>query len=285
MPGAYAESPERNEYMSLFHDVLCELDSLKQNLIKIDRALDNAPEGTLRLSPGKNGKNYFYIQYSDDKGKIHYDYLSNKKQKLISSLAQKSYYRKLRPLISNECRQLEDFLKNYDPSAKGKVYSQMGTTRQELVRPMYLSVEDIVNEWLSEPIASRSDAPWELKYDTDRGEMVRCAAHAELANLFFSNRHKLLYRYEAPLTLSGGGVCYPTFTLLNLSTGQKKYWEHIVLNDSSQSIEELVHKMNMYCKANLYPGENLILTFDTPTVRLDTHVARLLVKHFFNYKF
>lgn len=279
--------------MSLQYEIETELEHLKQSLIEIDRAIQNAPAGSLRLSPKKNGTNYYYLQYNDGNGKTRYEYISNKKRRLIAALAQKSYYKKLRPVVSAECRQLEEFIKIYDPDAKDLIFTGLGEARQGLVRPMFLSVEDTVKQWSDQECNCKIDSQQysqqilskELKYTTDRGEKVRSAAEASLANLFYSNRHRLSYRYAVPVCLKDDYYICPTFSMISLITGEKYYWEHVVLTDSPQCLEELIRKLNTYVKMNIFPGENLILTFESPSMPLDIHTARLLVKHYFPYRF
>lgn len=267
--------------MSLQDEIQTEIRSLKQSLSKIDRTLDAAPPGTLRLSPGRKGRTYFYIQYSDGNGNIQYEYLSNRNRKTIAELAQKSYYKKLRPLIVEECNQLETFLYSYRPDAKSRVFEQLCETRQGLVKPMYMPLKEIIRLWSFEEFLQRTDCMQQLRYATDRGEYVRTRSEAALANLLYSNRHRLLYRYEAALFTAEKDVEYPTFTILSTSDGKKYYWEHVILDNDSQYVNGFVRKINTYAKAGIYPGENLIITFESNDVPLDLHVARCLIKHYF----
>lgn len=271
--------------MSLQDEIRKEISTLKQNLIKIDRAIDSAPSGTLRLSPGKNDKTYFYIQHADGQGNTQYEYLSTRDRRKIAALAQKNYYKKLRNVIVEECDRLEVFLKSYDPDAKHRVYSLLSPARQELVRPMYVSVDDTVNKWRSEHYLRYTDHPEQLRYVTDRGDRVRNSSDAALANLFHSHRHRLLYRYEAALSEQGGRACFPTFTLLRLADGQKYYWEHVILNGGPQRMDEFIQKLSVYYRLGIYPGENLIVTFESPGMPLDLHNVRLLLRHYFAYRF
>lgn len=271
--------------MTLLDELQNELRSLKQNLINIDHALDSSPEGSLRLSPGKNGKTYFYIQYCNSSGKTRYDYISTRKHKTICTFAQKGYLKKLRPIIQAECERLEAFLEGYDPLAKGQVYSLLSPARQAFVTPIYLSVQNIVENWNTEHYEKLRDRPWELKHITDRGDLVRTSSEAHLANFFHNNRHRLLYRYEAALPLFDDCICYPTFTLISLETGKKYHWEHVSVSNGSQCLNEFIRKINMYVRAGYYPGENLIITFESFEMPLNMQVVRQLVLKLFPYRF
>lgn len=65
-------------------------------LQEIDRFLPEAPDGCLKWQ-NKNGKTYYYQQYEEN-GKWKRRYIKKKDIELARKLAQKQYYKEVRPL-------------------------------------------------------------------------------------------------------------------------------------------------------------------------------------------
>ena len=86
---------------------------------------------------------------------------------------------------------------------------------------------------------------------TDRGERVRSKSEKILADYFY--RQGIPYKYECPLYLKGFRQVYPDFTFLSRRTGKEIYWERI------------------------FPGERLILTFETEKTVLNTRMIERMV--------
>lgn len=79
--------------------------------------------------------------------------------------------------------------------------------------------------------------------------------------LFLSQ--KILYQYERPLYLKGFGTVHPDFTFLSRETGEEIYWEHDGRMDDPIYAQNAVKKIQAYEENGIYPGERLILTFET----------------------
>ena len=69
---------------------------------------------------------------------------------------------------------------------------------------------------------------------------------------------------------------YPDFTILNVSRRKTIYWEHLGMFDNPGYYDKAVRKINTYGMNDIRPGENLILTFESSGVPLNT----LLVKKY-----
>ena len=63
--------------------------------------------------------------------------------------------------------------------------------------------------------------------------------------------------------LKGVGIVYPDFTFLSRKTKQEIYWEHDGRMDDPSYVRNAVRKMHANEKNDIYPGERLILTFET----------------------
>ena len=76
-------------------------------------------------------------------------------------------------------------------------------------------------------------------------------------------------KYECPLHLKGYGIVYPDFTFLSRKTKQEIYWEHDGRMDDPGYAQNAVRKILAYEENGIYPGESLILTFETEKKRIE----------------
>lgn len=78
------------------------------------------------------------------------------------------------------------------------------------------------------------------------------------------------------MRLEGVGIVYPDFTFLSKKTKQEIYWEHVGRMDDPSYAEKAIQKIHTYEKNNLYPGERLILTYETGKMILDMKLVEKL---------
>ena len=110
---------------------------------------------------------------------------------------------------------------------------------------------------------------------TERGERVRSKSEKILADYF--SRHGIPYKYECPLYLKGTGLVHPDFTFLSRKSGQEIYWEHDGRMDDPEYARNAIRKIQAYEANGIYPGERLILTFETSKIVLDMKLIEKLV--------
>ena len=113
---------------------------------------------------------------------------------------------------------------------------------------------------------------------TNRGERVRSKSEKILADYFFQKG--IIYKYECPLYLKSIGVVHPDFTFLSRKTRQEIYWEHDGRMDDPIYAQNAVRKIQAYEKNGIYPGERLILTFETTKNVLDMELVEKLVSRY-----
>ena len=88
------------------------------------------------------------------------------------------------------------------------------------------------------------------------------------------------YRYEYPLRLKGYGTVYPDFTLLKVSTREEVYLEHFGMMDDAQYSQKAIAKLQAYARNNIYPGKNLLLTFETSQTAPDMKIVETMLQEF-----
>lgn len=148
-------------------------------------------------------------------------------------------------------------------------------SEKKLIHPIEPTWEDQLAGWMKEDYKKKEFQENSTVIITERGERVRSKSEKILADYFYQKN--IPYKYEAPLYLVGAGIIYPDFTFLSSKTRQEIYWEHEGMMDDEIYARNAIRKIYTYEKNGIYPGERLILTFETKAVALDTQIVKELV--------
>ena len=237
----------------------------------------NALEGTLRISMDKNKVRYFH-HIPDGNGKKQDIYISKTDKELPARLAQNTYDKKLRNLVKKRLEQLRRLLKDYDDNEIAQLYTKEHPERQKLIQPIQPTWEQYLSEWEKEEYKGKAFAEKLPVITTAKGERVRSKSEKILADYFY--HAGISYKYEHPLFLKGFGVVYPDFTFLSPRTRKEIYWEHDGRMDDPEYARKAIKKIETYEKNEIFPGQNLILTFETLQDGLDMRVVEKLVKEY-----
>lgn len=154
----------------------------------------------------------------------------------------------------------------------------MRKERRTLVTPIEPAWNQLLAKWYAEEHQRkefRENTPVIL---TEKGERVRSKSEKILADYFY--RKNILYKYEKPLYLKGYGTVYPDFTFLSKKTEQEIYWEHEGMMDKQEYARSAVRKIESYQKNEIYPGDRLILTFETEQSILNPKIVENLVNRY-----
>lgn len=262
-----------------------------EDIIKvIDLFQKSEPKG--RLYHQKIGdKVYFYCQSIDaSTGKWKKKYIKKSDLALVRSLAQKQYYAAIKPIMEKSLKALKYLLKNYHPEQSDNVYDKLSVERRELITPIPGSKEERIRKWNEEHQKQRENTGFEvynefypegLKYATEQGEYVRSKSEVIIANVLYLYRDDLMYVYEWPLDLRKGNriiTIHPDFKVMNVHTGKTKYWEHAGMMDNQSYASDFVKKVNTYAANNLLVGRDVICTYETAEIPLDTSVIKKIVE-------
>ena len=107
---------------------------------------------------------------------------------------------------------------------------------------------------------------------------MRSKSEKILTDYFY--RNGILYKYECPLYLKRFGIVHPDFTFLSRKTKQEIYWEHDGRMDDPVYAQNAIRKIQAYEENDIYPGERLILTFETDKTILNTRQIERLVRRY-----
>lgn len=247
---------------------------LEKVIKKAKTRLVSAPEGRLRLSKSHNHIQYYCCTEEKKSG----DYISVEKKVLAQQLAQKSYDQKILQLAEKRLSQIKKLVKDYDDDELERVFLKEHLERQKLIEPVEPTWEQKIKEWKAKEYQGKDfqvDAPIIL---TEKGERVRSKSEKIMADYFY--RNDIEYKYECPLYLKGIGTVYPDFTFLSKKTYEEIYWEHNGICDDSAYARTMVKKINAYENNGIFPGERLILTYETEHTILSTSKIEQLVKRY-----
>ena len=112
---------------------------------------------------------------------------------------------------------------------------------------------------------------------TNRGERVRSKSEKIIADKLLNEG--IPYRYECPIRL-GNTILYPDFTALNKRTRKEFYLEHLGMMDDPNYCNDTISRIELYEKHGLFPGESLLLTFETKNRPLDSRVLDIIVRKY-----
>ena len=239
--------------------------------------LKNAPEGSLNLSYQNNQPTYYHLKNIN--GITQRAYIRKKDLDLIRKLAQKKYDRALRRVLLKQIRAVDRFLKDYDPPAIRNVCKRLPDDLRQMIQTPFLDDDAYVRQCLSVtyPVAPfREGAP---EYYTARGERVRSKTEKIIADtLYYAG---IPYRYEYPLQLKDGRIFRPDFIILNRRTREEYILEHFGMMDDPDYCSKALEKLSIYMQNGIFPGEQLILTYESSRHPFSTNDLSGLIPHYF----
>lgn len=242
---------------------------------KLKKNLSNACDGILKISHS-HGKIQYSVRAEGEKGSGRY--LKKKERNIAQRIAQRDYDKTLEKKVANRIRQLESILNVCSRDELLQVYDNLPPARKQLVEPRILTDEMYAGKWEAEEYMGKVIDENATSFYTEKGHVVRSKSEKIIADKLY--KMKIPYRYEQPLNLKGFGTIYPDFRVLNKRTRKEYYWEHLGKMDDPDYCEKAIKKINTYIKNGIYPGEQLILTFETGNCPLDVKVLEETIRRF-----
>ena len=250
-----------------------ERDRLQKISRLVESRLVNVPDGFLKVTTSKNNAQFIYC--SGNKQNV---YIKKDNVKLAYKLAQKSYDYKVKRLVDKRLKQLEKIAEEYKDNEIEDIYRELHPIRKNIVEAVEIPWERRIKEWKSVSYNGKPFAENVPLIYTKKGERVRSKTEKILADYFYDN--SIEYKYECPLKLKGIGTIYPDFTFLRKRDGKEVYWEHDGRMDDPVYAEKAIQKINTYMLNGIFPGDNLILSFESmKTVLSDKIIRTLVIKH------
>lgn len=252
-----------------------ELERLKEISRKTERSLKEAPKGALRLSKSQGSTQYYYLTKGAPRnGK----YISKKDSDLVRRLAQKKYDEEILKYANNAVHKIAGLIDIYSDDRIEEIFYSEHPERQKLIAPVESTFEQSLKEWMKVPYTGKTFQENSPVILTNAGVRVRSKSEKIIAD--YLEYTGIAYKYECPINLRPFGNVYPDFTILSPKNGQEIYWEHEGMMDNPEYARSAIQKIELYEKNGIYPGEKLILTFETSTAIINSELIKSLVKRY-----
>lgn len=248
---------------------------LLQLKIEKEKALNSVPEGSLRICC--HGDNTQYYHRTDPKD-FSGTYISKKETEFIHKLAQKDYDQRILKSIEKELQEIRKYIANAPERSFEKIYESLHKEKQKLITPIIEPQEQYVRNWESVVYQGKEMDESIPEIYTAKGERVRSKSEVIIADILF--HAGIPYRYEYPIFLKGWGQVYPDFTVLNVNKRKEIIWEHLGMMDDPGYVENALKKIELYEQNGIYPGDSLILTYETKKNPINQKVVRELINHY-----
>lgn len=248
---------------------------IKDHIVLVNRRLEKAPPGTLRVS-SKDNRNQFY--HMTTTGDHHGKYLSKKDRPLASRLAQKDYDTRLLKVLNEQQKAIDRFLNDFDPDAAEQVYQKLSEQRKSLVTPEHLSDEEFIRQWLSQPYTRLGFKEDDQEFYTAKGERVRSKSEILIADALL--RNNVPYLCEYPVYNNGVILAAPDFKCLNVRLRKVFYWEHLGKLGELDYSNRNVKKLEKYALAEDFDETKLIMTYETDSHPLNTRVIEAKIRKY-----
>lgn len=250
--------------------------TLKTAIKAAEKDKSHFPNGHLRISQTRNQVRYYLVKSATD---YLGTYIPKIKHDLAESLAQKEYNDLFLRNARTELVRLERTIRQLSETNADLAYQNLDPRRKRLVEPYIIPDDEYAANWQNQTFKTTSFMPEAKIYDTKNGEKVRSKSEAILADLFLE--FGIPYHYEQALILKNKNVRYPDFTLLKISTREEIYLEHFGLLDDEEYRHKCLEKLDEYRHSGIYPGKNLLITYESEAFPLDIKGIRKMIKELF----
>lgn len=248
---------------------------IERLLIEKEKALMDAPEGKLRIVRHNSALQFYYRKNASERNG---SYLKRAQDSLAVALLQKEYDCKLVSELKAEITTLVAILDDYRPDRVNEIYLSLHDVRKQLIHPVILLDEDYVKRWMSVEYEKKTFEENAPEYYTAKGERVRSKSEMIIADAL--SRFNIPFRYEYSIHISGMGTVHPDFICLNVCKRIEYVWEHSGMMSVPDYADYAVNKMEKYALSGYYPGENLILSFESASHPLNSRVIEHYIRKY-----
>lgn len=248
---------------------------LQQMKKEKEKALLKAPEGSLRIC--KHGKKTQYYHRNNPKD-FNGVYIRENDIKFAQKLAQKDYDKKVLCAVEKELSAINKYLSSYPEKSVEQIYESLHGERQKIITPVVETDSEYIRKWEEKTYQGKDFYEGTPKLYTLKGERVRSKSEMIIADML--NKEGIPYRYEYPIYLRGIGKVHPDFTVLNIKKREEMFWEHLGMMDDPAYVEATLKKIASYEQNGIFPGEHLILTYETRMIPINQKLVKIMIEHY-----
>ncbi len=262
--------------MDLSDKMQFEIDRLSGLREQYERWLENAPEGSIHFLGKEQGAAWLYRAPGDEKSK----YLSKKEKELAEKLALKRFYRARLRDIDQQVAAYTRCVRALKKASRAERLLERSEPMRTLTGQHIYHLPKDLADWVEADYEKNPKNPETLKVPTVSGEFVRSKSERSIYNLL--RNANLPFRYECKLELEHARKSnYPDFTILNPINGKIYYFEHFGMMDDPDYQQGFLKKMHSYLKNGIYPGVNLIMSFETKENPIDEVYVKSILEYYF----
>ena len=249
--------------------------SLEKIIQEAERAIENAPAGSLRIQKKANTTQYYHRTDPKD---TNGTYIHKNDIALAKKIAQKDYALKVLNLATKELAIANHYEQLLQTNSIESVFDTLSDPRKALVNPVMMPINEYVDIWLSEPYEKMDFDERYNNYFSNKGVQLRSKSEVIIANSL--EQYDIPYKYERPIELKGLGKVHPDFTCLNKGTRKEYIWEHFGMMDNENYASKNVTKISTYAQNGYLAGKNMIMTFETSFCPLNTKNIKMMIKQY-----
>ena len=211
-------------------------------------------------------------------------YLGNDDHELLVSLAKKRHFSKMLETAGNEKKQIAGCLRLLSSgralSDIDEVYGSLHKGIRKLCGPFTITNDGYAIQWYKKNSRYRSQTKNITgTLETQRGDKVNSKSEVIIADRL--DAAGVPYIYEVTLGLDGGDVVrYPDFMVLNKRLRKTYYWEHLGMMDKGTYSTDAQMKLELYARNGIFPGKNLLVSFESERMPLSTRYVDMLIKEY-----
>lgn len=257
----------------ILKDVSLEIESEKRLMIHMEKRKGRLPEGALSVCSRGDRKYYYQKIYADgEKTSILLDSKKPAHRKIIKELMEKKIIFHGVPILRKNIEALEKCQSTIRPYHPGNF--KYGVF---LGSEYYLEDDTCIKEWEAKPDQQNKYRPEELVHGTKRGIYVRSKSEALIADILYDLGIRV--KYETIL-IAGRKTMYPDFEFIHPKTGKIIWWEHYGIIDDPGYAVKAFEKQDAYASIGIYPGENLIITWEAKGKPLTRDIVEEKLRQF-----
>ena len=237
-------------------DINAEIESERKVLEFMESRALVVPEGSLNTQM-KGGLKYYY-QIVDVEGKrvgICLDPSVDMHREVIKELMEKKTIVHGLPILRRNIEAMEKCASRIRP------YHPLDFKYGELLGKDYYLDDDVcVREWEKKPDRQNPYHRERLIHETKCGILVRSKSEMLIADILYDLG--IRFKYETIL-VSGRKLMYPDFEFIHPKERRIIWLEHQGLIDDPKYAVDAFEKHDNYGRIGIFPGKNLILTYET----------------------
>lgn len=245
---------------------------LKTVLKAISQELCGLPNFKLIVVKDRKYIKYYKKEMTIDKP----TYIKNDNIKEIAKLQKVNYLKLLKACIEKNIAIIDKSIELLKKTTHLEaVFAKLSFEKRSFIEPYKIPL----SEHASFVKTNKNYAPRpNLGLKTKAGEKVRSKSELIIADKLYDAG--IPYFYEMN-TVAGPMLEYhPDFTVVNKVTGKIYYWEHFGMIDDSNYAANFQIKLENLAKAKIYPGDNLIMSFESSKRTLNTDYVDGLIKKY-----